>query len=244
MSNEEAENNEEFDFCNNVDLHILDIKTSLNSVVAVAGEHAFRGIVVPLGRLEQLVSCINKPLLGCKKILPICMIDYPSGSSSLDVRNYMIMAAKEKGAKEVEIVAPYQLIVEKEFRKIHDDISGLNATAVKMGITLKYVLDQNNEILDDGVRTKICRILSSNKVPILSTSLGYFDGKLDHTDNILKMRGTKAKLSCKMKTYINNCSIDELSLYIKAGCDIIGLDWKNAPRLVHGYKALVKTQNN
>ncbi len=237
---ENEESKPTFDFCDKVDLHALSPSIPLDAVVAVAGEHGFRGVVVTLGRLQELVKEITKPIFGDKSILPICTIDYPQGMSSTDVRAYSIQSAKEKGAKEVEIVAPYHLLVAKDFKAIYEDAQNLMNVASRAGIEIKYVLDQNSEFVDESISAKICRILSSTRIPVVSTSLGFFDEKIDHADNILKMRNIKNKVGCNMKVFIGSESPNDLASYIKAGADIIGLPWNKAPYLVHAYEDIVQ----
>jgi deoxyribose-phosphate aldolase len=233
----------QFNYCDKVDLHALDLAIQLKSVVAVAAEHGFRGIVVPLGRLESLVKEINRPNFGDKNIMPICAIDYPFGDSSIDVRTYSVASAKEKGAKEVEIVAPYNLLLEKDFRRIYEDVQSLVTASKKYDIGFRYVIDQNSPYIDDAIRTKLCRVISSTHVPAVSVSLGYFDTEISHSDNIVKMRAMKNKVGCQMKAFINPVDSNEFALYPKAGIDIVGLDWKKAANIVHGYEDMVQKKS-
>jgi deoxyribose-phosphate aldolase len=227
-----------FDYCNRVDLHALDYHSNLNSVVSIASEHGFRGIVVTPTRLEQLITAIKN--YGEKSLVPICAIDFPLGCMSLDVRNYSIMSAKEKGAREVEIVAPYHLISQRDFKKTYQDAQNIVATTKKAGVSLKYVLDQNSPYIDDSIRTKLCRIIDTSKIPIVSTSLGFFDKTIDHADHILKMRGIKSKAGCDLKVFVRSDNPKDIASYVKAGADIVGLKWETAPYLVHAYEKMVQ----
>lgn len=228
----------DFDYCDKVDLHALDQKVNFDRLALIANEHGFRGIVVPQINLDNLVKTFK--IFEYKDILPICAIDYPFGSSSLDVRNYAIMSAKEKGAQEVEIVAPYHLIVSQDFRKLYDDAQGIANTCKKQGLKLKYVIDQNGPYLDDTVRSNLARMISKVRIPSVSTSLGFFDNKVDHSDNVIKMRTMKSKAGCSMKVYIGSQNVEDIASYIKAGADIIGLPWQKAVYLMHAYQDLVQ----
>src|SRR5690606_7730542 len=125
---------------------------------------------------------------------PICIIDYPFGISSLDVRTYSLHSVKEKGAKEVEIVAPYHFIKNKDFKKLQEDVQSIVTVAKKINLSIKYVVDQNNPIIDDTVRTRINRIIGSSGINSISTSLGFFDKSTEHGDNVLRMRNIKNKI--------------------------------------------------
>jgi deoxyribose-phosphate aldolase len=229
-----------FDYCEKVDLHALATKEPLETITAIASEHGFRGIVVSLSKIDQLVKLLNRPLLGDKNVVPACIIDYPFGDSSKDVRAYSIQSAKERGAREIEIVAPYHLIAVKDFKKIYEDAQNIVNVAERANVAVKYVLDYSNPYVDDTVRTKLCRILSSTKIPTISTSLGFFDKKIDHADSILQMRGLKSKTGCKIKAYLKSLDPSDLMSYAKAGADIIGLDWRKAVFLVHAYEDIVE----
>ncbi len=234
------ENNKKFNYCGKVDLHALDDSIPLDMAVAIAAEHGFRGIVVGLNKIEELVKLINNPTFGDKSIKPICAIDYPFGSASMDVRIYSIHSAKEKGAKEIEIVAPYSLIYDELFRKVFEDAESIMKAANKLGITVKYVVDRGNPAINDAVQTKLLRMISATKIPVISTSLGYYDKSEGHSDEIIRMRAVKNKTSCQIKVYIPNCGVDDLASYAKAGTDIIGLDWNQAACIVHAYEDMVE----
>lgn len=237
-----AENeNKSFHYCNKVDLHALDYFCLLETVVSVAAEHGFRGIVVTLGRLDELVKEIHRPSYGDSSLLPICAIDYPLGCSSTDVRVYSMISAKERGAKEVEIVAPYHHLVDKNFRKINEDLQAVMKAADKHDIKVKYVVDINSLFMDDSIKSKLCRIIAANKVPCVSTSLGFFDeyDNPNHNDIVLNMRSMKAKTGARFKSFVSAKTPEELSMYPKAGADIVGMSWNKAPFLTHAYEEMV-----
>jgi deoxyribose-phosphate aldolase len=242
MQHEEEPELSQFDYCGKVDLHALDSTIDLYSVVAIAAEHGFRGIVVPLSRAELLLKYLKEQ--NSIQITPICTVDYPLGALSLDVRNYCIMSAKEKGIREVEIVAPYHFIVDRDFRSLDDDARSLMATAKKAGIKIKYVLDQNSPYFDDDVRAKVSRMIKENQIPVVSTSLGFFDkSSADHADNVIKMRALKTRGGCEIKVYIPGPDVNDLASYVKAGADIIGLPWNKAANLVHAYENMVENKD-
>lgn len=229
----------QFEYCDKVDIHAIDLDSPLDLVTAIATEHGFRGVVVTLNRIEELVKNISKDTLADKKIVPIAVIDYPYGSLSTDVRRYSILSAKEKGAKEVEVVAPYSLFISRKFKEIGDDIQNLASAAKESNIKLRYVIDINSAFIDESVRTKIMRIVSNNQIEDVSTSLGFYDKKVDHSDSVLKMRNMKSKTGSQTKSFISDASVADLTLYAKAGVDTVGLDWKLAANVVHSYEDII-----
>jgi deoxyribose-phosphate aldolase len=233
-----------FNFCNKVDLHTLDPYSDLSSLVAIAGEHGFRGISVLSCRLESLIKEINKPLYGNKDIIPVSLIDFPFGQSSMASRSYSVLDAKEKGAKEVEVVAPYGLFAEEEFGKIHEDLKNLTTAAAKANVKFRYIIDYKSPYLNDVIKTKILKILSIIKPNSVSSASGYFDGDVDNSDNILFLRNIKTKASCEIKTYLSNIDINDFAVYPKAGVDIVGLDWTEAVNIAHAYEDILQKEKS
>ncbi len=232
-----------FSFADKIDLHALNFYIDLAAVVAISGEHGFRGIVVGPSKIGELSKLINNQIFGCKDVIPICIIDYPFGMSSSEVRACAMYAAKEKGAKEIEIVVPYPTMAEKDFKLLHEDASNIVKFGQKENISVKYVIDQNSPYLDEATRSRMYRILASVKMPIVTTSLGFFDEKLDQSNDVLKMRALKSKVPCQIKSYISSGDIEDMIMYIKAGCDIIGLDWDKASNLLYEYQSIVEKKN-
>lgn len=224
---------ETFNFCNNVEVHVKPTD-KLDNVVAVASEHNFRGIVVDSCKLLELIKSIKK---NGSDIMPICQIDGPEGNSSTDIRAYSILSAKEKGAKEIEIFAPLNFIQNKDFRKIYEDLQNLINVSQKNNIVLKYCLNDMYKSIPDDTKTKLCRSLSAVQVGNLSFNFAKIVDS-NHSDNIIKMRFFKNKISSKIKTFIKDASKEDFASYVKAGVDTIGLDWEIAPYLVHAYESM------
>ncbi len=230
-----------FDCCNKVDLHVSEQSVDLSRVVAIANEHGFRAIAVPMNKLDELNKRLNT-----NEVKIISVIDYPFGTLSKDVRSYSIFVAKEKGAEEVEILIPLSFLNTKDFKNIEEDLLNLITAADKSSICLRYVLEQNNPAFshNNAIFYKTLRLLGKKGVKNISTSLGFFDEKIDHSENILKMRSVKTKSNCNTKAYVNTDNANVFSLYPKAGADLIGVDWKTATYLVHAYNQMVLNGND
>jgi deoxyribose-phosphate aldolase len=235
-----------FAYCNKVDLHALDLDQNLKPVVALAIEHGFRAIVVPHVRIPDLVAAINTVIIDKEErplIVPVAAVDYPFGTMPQDVRSYSIMSARECGAKEVEIVAPYAHLANKSFDKVNDDVKTLQSMASKTDVVLRYVVDQYCDLFDDGVKSRLYRLFAMNKVKAVSTSLGFYeDDSFDHSDNILKMRHVKNKTAAQVKSFIRTTNPAMFALYPKAGSEIMGVEWQTAPSMVHKYEEMVQTK--
>lgn len=227
-----------FNYATQVDLHVLDSKPNIPSIVAIGIEHGFRGVLVHPARIEALAQEIKK-YAGSSEIMPIALLDFPYGSSTVAARNYAITDAKEKGAKEVEIVAPYHFLAEKDFKMFENDMQATRMHAIKTCIKIKYVVDFNSDFINEDVLTRISRIANSCNM-FISTSTGFFDKKINHSDNILKIRTVKNKANIKIKSYINDDNLDTLLAYNKSGVDVIGMDIAKAPFIVHAFEEQIK----
>lgn len=230
--------NEVFKFCQKVDLYALDLNCDIKSIVAVALEHGFRGIVIPPCKLHQL-----KKEIGNNKLLSILAVDYPFGCLSQDVRCYSIYSAKEKGADEVELVSPYHCLNNVNMASFNQDVINCMTAGEKINIPIRYVFDQNIIHLKDNIKQRALKTFLTYKVRDICTSLGFFDNKIDHSENILKLRNIKVKTGCKIKIFIKTNDVNIFALYPKAGVDLLGLEWENAANLVHAYENMVAEHN-
>lgn len=238
--NEDEPDEEGFHFNSKIELHACEGQENLQNIVSLCTEHAFRGIATSPARISKLVKEINKS--GNNDIVPICLLDFPYGDSSSDIRAYSIHSAKEKGAKEIEISAAYHLINSQDWRELTNEIKNIQATAEKANIGYKYIIDNCMIKGSAGVATRLCRIISQTKIPIVSVSSGLFDKKEQLADNILKMRNIKHKGGSQIKVFISSSDVNDIASYVKAGADIIGLKWNKAPNLVHQYEDMVQNR--
>lgn len=225
---EQLQNQDVFSFCGKIDLYCLN-GLKLDMSVAVAEEHAFRSVVVTQDCLDELVS-----LTDGTDISPIVLADYPNGNSSLDIRNYSIISAKEKGAKEIEITVPYKRLRDN---KAFDDCKALVATADKHNIEVRYCLDVNRLQLTEQVLKGLEKVLSMNKMSSLSLEI---KNDINHSENILNMRRIINKTKCKVKVYLDDSTAENVSDFVKAGAEWIGLGWSKAGNIAATYNDLVR----
>lgn len=226
--------NEEFNFSQRCDLISIDPIDPIDYVAATAIEHGFRGISTHICNIPRLSE-----ILKDSDVVKIGIIDYPFGGSSQAARSYAIHTAKENGCDEVEIVAPYAQIAYGYLKEIDSDLDTITTTSQKLGIKITYVIDHNSEYLDKGIFTRVCRVIAKYKPDNICLSLGFFDNDISHSDNIVKARSIKSKIGINTKICIDNVDAGTMSMYPKAGIDILGLDWKTAPNLVHAYNAML-----
>ena len=227
-----TEDNQPFSFSHHVDIHALDWRADISSLPAIAHEHGFRGIVVPQGRIEKLAK-----LCEDNKVVPVAAIDYPHGHSSPEVRTYSIVTAQEKGAKEVEVVVPYHLIHDREFKKFDKDVQTVMGSCEKLDIRLRFVLNKGFIPDDAKINNRIFRIFSSNKVRRVSTGLDH--NSSNTTESVMWTRDIRKKTNAQVKAFVDTDDPKDFSQFPKAGCNLIGLDWRMAANAIHGYEGMV-----
>lgn len=198
----------------------------------------FKSIVVDQIKLDEVSKEIKKSHI--EDLSVICKIDYPEGASSVDVRGYSVLSAKEKGASIVEVFAPKYLYKAKDFKRIHEDLVSLINLCKKNHIEFRYCISSSkNEYLSDDIKTKIARIFSAVDLGMLSINV---DQKSEISDEIIKLRFFKSKIQSKIKTILKEPTKEDLSSFVKAGVDVLGLDLWKAPFLIHAYEGMISNK--
>ena len=228
-----------FNFCPRIECHALDYFTHVDKITLNAIEHGFRGIVTLPGRVEQFRYFVNKYARTSKPKI-ICVIDYPFGCQSIDVRAYQVQSAKMHGANEVEVVAPYSMFVQGDVESISTDIKTLCGIATECKMKLRYVLDTECMFISEKMRNFVCHKIAGSNINIISTSLGYYDDDISISDRVFWLRDIRSLSGCQIKTYINTKDPEEVSTLVKAGVNIIGLEWQHAIYVAHAYENIVE----
>jgi len=86
------QNNQAFTYTKNVDIQCLNFTDNLETIVAIASEHGFRGISVPLARIGELSKSIKA---SGRDIKAIALVDFPYGDQPTEIRKVGIMSAKQ-----------------------------------------------------------------------------------------------------------------------------------------------------
>jgi len=227
-----------FTFCGKVDIFSVEAVNNLQLVCAIASEHGFRGISTTLDKLPILTKELKKDSLSDKTIKANCVLDYPYGNMSLDVRNFAINSAKQNGATGIEITLPLSHIAEKSMVKINTDLECVSNTCKKLGLDLKYIFDCENRHMDDIIKNKLAKMLHLNNIDSLIVKTSYDNV----SDSIMAIRYFKSKTQCKIKAFVPASTGDDIAQYTKAGAESIMLCWIDAPRLIYEYEILIENE--
>jgi hypothetical protein len=68
------------------------------------------------------------------------------------------------------------------------------------------------------------------------------DQKAEISDEIIKMRFFKSKIQSKIKVILKEPTKEDLSSFVKAGVDVLGLDLWKAPFLIHAYEGMISNK--
>lgn len=231
-----------FSHTGKVDLVSTSPSDNLEHIAAIAEEHNFRGIVVPLYRVPELDK-IREGSEGAEYKI-IAAADFPYGTSPEYVRKHMCIYASECGAEEIEICCPYALVKNKDISGINRDLKTIIATSKKLEIVPRIAIDTGPHFFSDDVsKTRLFKVLHANKIEnIMFYNSNTPNGEVNHSTNIIEMRELKLGRYSVMKAQLTDVDLDVLCMYPKAGAKLLGLNWRKASNLVHGYENIIQAQ--
>ena len=138
---------------------------------------------------NNCVNSITVPYYFMKTIKPFinngldfsCLIDYPLGISDPKSRSQLYGEAIKAGFNTLDICIPQNLIANRKYDKIRDDVKiALDSTSTH-NINLRYILEYRK--FDHHCLKKICEIFETMGIKYVFPSSGYFLD--DISDNIL-----------------------------------------------------------
>lgn len=234
---ENDKNEKEFFFGPMVDIHVTG-HNKISNIVYLANEHGFRGIVVDPNAVSNTSFCIRNQNLDSAPT-ELCIANMLSPEDSIDVKIYSMLAAKEKGANEIEMPLSNNIVDSGDMKNIEEEVAAISSKAQKIPIAVKYKLNYGKTTKTIAFTNKFAKILKENNCPFFST---YIPEKMEDemSSVLLWIRDIKRNACCATKVHLESPTIELISMFKKAGVDIIGMDWKNSPFLCHGYENLVQ----
>lgn len=136
-----------------------------------------------------LVNSITAPFYFIKLLKPhvhtgldlSCLIDYPLGVSDNKTRPMAITQAIKAGFNTVDIAMPQNLVSNRKYDKIRDDIQSAKDIKGDSKTNIRYILEYRK--FDHHCLKKICEILEDFDIHYILPSSGYFIDNI--ADNIL-----------------------------------------------------------
>lgn len=241
---DDCEEKEQPSFCKFTDIYASD-RYSIKTLVSLALEHNFHGIAVPQNDVEIAASTLGK--YNHSDMRPpsiIAIADHPYGNHSLDVRSYMILASIEKGATEVEMVAPHRALLNNDWLMIENDVKVLTAVARERGINLTYVVDQLANVQKPGAVQSFCKIAKAYKLGGIVNAVSTKHMSSTTTDTVIWMRDVKKFTGIKTKVFMNAKNQGDVGVYAKAGVNFFAMPWDIAPAAIHEYEEVLRRSDS
>lgn len=138
---------------------------------------------------NNLVNSITVPFYYSKIIKPYinngldfsCFIDFPLGISDPKSRLLAASQAIKSGFNTLDISMPQNLVTNRKYDKIRDDIKSVCDLKIESNINIRYILEYRK--FDHYCLKKMCEIFENFGIKYIFPSSGYF---LDNiADNIL-----------------------------------------------------------
>lgn len=137
-------------------------------------------------------NCINSitiPIYFTKLIKPFmnngldfsCLIDYPLGISDTKTRLCAVKEAVSSGFNTVDISMPQNLVTNRKYEKIRDDIRSISEICCEKKTNIRYILEYRK--FDHHCLKKICEIFENMDIKYVFPSSGYFIDNI--SDNII-----------------------------------------------------------
>lgn len=133
-----------------------------------------------LAREYNVASVCVKPygvkkaaeLLSGSDVLVGCVIGFPHGNSSTEVKVYETEAAIRDGAVEIDMVINIGKALGGDWDYVEEELKTLAALTKKHNAILKVIFE-NDYMPDDDHKIRLCEICSRVKVDYVKTSSGY-----------------------------------------------------------------------
>lgn len=133
-----------------------------------------------LAREYNVASVCVKPygvkkaaeLLSGSDVLVGCVIGFPHGNSSTEVKVYETEAAIRDGAVEIDMVINIGKALGGDWDYVEEELKTLAAVTKKHNAILKVIFE-NDYMPDDDHKIRLCEICSRVKVDYVKTSSGY-----------------------------------------------------------------------
>ena len=221
------------------DMHVTSVATSLSNVVAIASEHGFRSIVTIPRHLKSLREALTEQ--NCD-IMATSLVDYPFGCAILDSRMYSIRSSIESGADEVEITAPYPVIVNNDINEVMKEIVMIQEVVKDSKTKIKYVFDWASNDFGLDMTEEIFKTLEICKIDGLSNPNWFTSGSMSLKEEIKKLKFVRKFYSGDVKIYLDPVPIKNISVYFSEGITLCGVEWKISPNKL--YEFIEKNNSN
>jgi deoxyribose-phosphate aldolase len=168
-----------------------------------------------------------------------CLVDFPCGTSDLLSRKTAIEQAFKAGATSIDIVMPQNLVSNRKYDKIREDIRTISEYCNEHGLKTRYILEYR--VFDHQCLKKLCEILDSFNIREVFPSTGYF---LDNLADNLIASVFLHENSKDINVYCTGNSWTENHFNIIEKTGLYGVRVFSRPALQNLIKILLEKQKN
>lgn len=164
-----------------IDFAIIDTDKNEAEIKSLVGEVLSEPLKVNSITCSYYYLKIIKSLIGKSDIALSCLIDFPSGMSDLQSRKTSVEQAYKAGATSIDVVMPQNLVSNRKYDKIREDIKTLSEYCNENNLKARYIMEYR--VFDHHCLKKLCEILDSFNIREVFPSTGYFLDNL--ADNLI-----------------------------------------------------------
>jgi len=148
-------------------LHPTLTDEDLRRECEVAGKYNVASVCVKPYAVKQAAE-----LLRGSDVLVGCVIGFPAGNSSIEVKAYETETACRDGAVEIDMVINIGKALQEDWKYIEEEIKTVVDTSHRYGAITKVIFE-TDFITKDDYKIKLCEICSKVKADYVKTSTGF-----------------------------------------------------------------------
>lgn len=164
-----------------IDFAIIDTDKNDAEIKSLVGEIISAPLKVNSITCSYYYLKIIKSIINKFEIELSCLIDFPSGISDLQSRKLSVEQAHKAGATCVDIVMPQNLVSNRKYDKIREEMKILTEYCNSNNLKIRYIMEYR--VFDHHCLKKLCEILDSFNIREVFPSTGYFLDNL--ADNLI-----------------------------------------------------------
>lgn len=96
-----------------------------------------------------------------------CVIGFPLGANSAEIKRQEAIEAVQNGATELDMVINHGLFKDKKYKYVIDEINAV----CEVGITVKVIIETSQYSAEEII--KLCNIVNKSKAQFIKTSTGF-----------------------------------------------------------------------
>jgi deoxyribose-phosphate aldolase len=205
-------------------LHPTMTDNDLKKECEVARKYDVASVCVKPYAVKQAVEFIKG-----SDVLVGCVIGFPHGNSSIEVKAFETQKAIEDGAVEIDMVVNIGKVLAEQWDYVEEEIGTITGITKKNNAIVKVIFE-NDFLPEDKYKIKLCEICSKVKADFVKTSTGFgfvkgADGKYSYrgaTEHDLKLMRKYSSPEVKVKAAGGVRTLDQLLKVKELGCSRSG----------------------